>query len=121
MKSLLNTAAVVTAAIALGGCPNKRREPVPGPQSAAAPGMPTSSDGRDDASPRDAGAAGPRWYKPPGWACSTTGRAGGPSTRGLPAETREVDGMNSGNPSGCDPMATLSRAAGTPAEGAETT
>ena len=50
MKSLLNTAAVVTAAIALGGCPNKRREPVPGPQSAAAHGMPTSSDGRDDAS-----------------------------------------------------------------------
>jgi len=58
MRSLLNTAAVVTAAIALGGCPNKRREPVPGPQSAAAHGMPTSSDGRDDASRRDAGADG---------------------------------------------------------------
>jgi hypothetical protein len=37
-------------------------------------------------------------------------------------ETREVDGMNSGKPSdGLASMATLSRAAGTPAEGAETT
>jgi len=121
MKSLLNTAAVVTAAIALGGCPNKRRQPVPGPQSAAAHTMPTSSDGRDDASRRDAGADGHRCYNPRGWACSTAVSAGDSSTRCLRAETREVDGMNSGNPSGCDPMATLSRAAGTPAEGAETT
>jgi hypothetical protein len=37
MKSLLNTAAVLTAAIALGGCPDKRPEPVPGPQSAVLP------------------------------------------------------------------------------------
>ena len=36
MRSLLNTAAVVTAAIALGGCPDKRPHRVPGPQSAPA-------------------------------------------------------------------------------------
>jgi hypothetical protein len=34
MKSLFITAAVVTAAIALGGCRGKRPQPVPGPQSA---------------------------------------------------------------------------------------
>ena len=60
MKSLLNTAAVVTAAIALGGCPNKRRQPVPGPQSPAAHSMPTSSRERDDPGRRDAGAGGHR-------------------------------------------------------------
>jgi hypothetical protein len=38
MKSLLNTAAILTAAIALGGCPDKRPEPLPGPQSTALPG-----------------------------------------------------------------------------------
>jgi hypothetical protein len=43
MKSLLNTAAVLTAAIALGGCPDKRPEPVPGPQSAAAAALPSSA------------------------------------------------------------------------------
>ena len=32
MRPLLRTAAVVTAAIALSGCPHKQ-EPVPGPQS----------------------------------------------------------------------------------------
>ena len=36
MKSLFITAAVVTAAIALGGCRGKRPQPVPGPQSAQA-------------------------------------------------------------------------------------
>jgi hypothetical protein len=34
MKSLFITAAVVTGAIALGGCRGKRPQPVPGPQSA---------------------------------------------------------------------------------------
>jgi hypothetical protein len=34
MKSLFITAAVVTAAIALGGCRGRRPQPVPGPQSA---------------------------------------------------------------------------------------
>ncbi len=38
MRSLFITAAVVTAAIALCGCPYHRQQPVPGPQSAAAPG-----------------------------------------------------------------------------------
>jgi hypothetical protein len=38
MKSLLTTAAVVTAAIALCGCPYHRQQPVPGPQSSATPG-----------------------------------------------------------------------------------
>jgi len=42
--------------------------------------------------------------------------------RCLRGETREVDGMNSGKPSGdFHPMAILSQAAGAPAEGAETT
>ena len=36
MRSLLITAAVVTAAIALGGCPYHPQQPLPGPQSAAA-------------------------------------------------------------------------------------
>lgn len=36
MKALLHMAAVVIAAIALGGCPDKRPEPVPGPQSTPA-------------------------------------------------------------------------------------
>jgi hypothetical protein len=47
MRSLLNTAAVVTAAIALGGCPDKRPEPVPGPQSTPAQSTPTSGEARD--------------------------------------------------------------------------
>ena len=34
MRSLFITAAAVTAAIALGGCRDKRPQPVPGPQSA---------------------------------------------------------------------------------------
>ena len=55
MRSLLNTAAVVTAAIALGRCPNKRPEPVPGPQSAPAQSAPTS-DERDDNTRRTASA-----------------------------------------------------------------
>lgn len=59
MRSLLMTAAVVIAAIALGGCPNKRREPVPGPQSAPAQSAPTSNE-RDDDSQRTAGTRGHR-------------------------------------------------------------
>ncbi len=42
MKSLFVMAAVVTAAIALGGCRGKRPQPVPGPQSAAIHSAPTS-------------------------------------------------------------------------------
>jgi len=107
MRSLLVTAVVVSAAIALGGCPGKPPQHVPGPQSRAAL----------------AAAAAPRAAATirRGWACSTAVSAGDSSTRCLRAETREVDGMNSGKPSGSSPMAILSRAAGTPAEGAETT
>jgi len=54
MRSLLMTAAVITAAIALGGCPHKRPQPVPGPQSAPAQSAPTSNE-RDDASRRTRG------------------------------------------------------------------
>jgi hypothetical protein len=54
MKSLFITAAVVTAAIALGGCRGKRPQPVPGPQSAPAHSAPTSSTGRDDDTQRTA-------------------------------------------------------------------
>ena len=60
MRSLFITAAVVTAAIALAGCPNKRREPVPGPQSPAAHSVPASSDERDDDSRRDTSTGGHR-------------------------------------------------------------
>lgn len=60
MRSLLMTAAVVTAAIALGGCPRKRpQQPVPGPQSAPAQSAPTSNE-RDDDSRRTAGTRGHR-------------------------------------------------------------
>ena len=33
MRSLLIMAAVAAAAVVLNGCPNKKPEPVPGPQS----------------------------------------------------------------------------------------
>ena len=59
MRSLLMTAAVITAAIALGGCPKKRPQPVPGPQSAPAQSAPTSNE-RDDDSRRTAGIRGHR-------------------------------------------------------------
>ena len=59
MKSLFITAAVVTAAIALGGCPGKRQRPVPGPQSARAQSAPTSRSGRDDDTRRTAASGGP--------------------------------------------------------------
>jgi hypothetical protein len=40
MRSLLITAAVVTAAIALGGCPYHRQQPpVPGPQTSVTPAL----------------------------------------------------------------------------------
>src|ERR1700719_108486 len=58
MKSLFMTAAVVTAAIALGGCPGKRQRPVPGPQSARAQSAPTSRSGRDDDTRRTAASGG---------------------------------------------------------------
>jgi hypothetical protein len=58
MKSLFMTAAVVTAAIALGGCPGKRQRPVPGPQSAPAQSAPTSSNERDDDAQRAAATRG---------------------------------------------------------------
>jgi predicted small lipoprotein YifL len=54
MKSLFMTAAVVIAAIALGGCPDKRPEPIPGPQSARAESAPTSTNERDDDTRRTA-------------------------------------------------------------------
>ena len=59
MRSLLMTAAVITAAIALGGCPHKRPQPVPGPQSAPAQSAPTSNE-RDDDNRRTAGTRGHR-------------------------------------------------------------
>jgi hypothetical protein len=60
MRSLLMTAAVVTAAIALGGCPHKRPQPVPGPQSAAAHSVTTSTNERDDVGRRSASTRGHR-------------------------------------------------------------
>jgi len=58
MKSLFMTAAVVTAAIALGGCPGKRQRPVPGPQSAPAESAPTSGTERDGDTRRTAATGG---------------------------------------------------------------
>jgi hypothetical protein len=43
MRPLLRTTAVVTAAIALTGCPNPK-EPVPGPKSAAERGVTAVSE-----------------------------------------------------------------------------
>jgi hypothetical protein len=110
MKSLLIAMAVATAAIGLEACPDSR--PIPSPRSVPASGT-ASILGLVGAQQAVTIARG--------WACSTAVSAGDSSTRCLRAETREVDGMNSGNPSGGHPMATLSRAAGAPAEGAETT
>jgi hypothetical protein len=55
MRSLLVTAAVAGAAFALGGCHNKRPEPVPGPQTAHAQQRAQSPAPRDaaDGAPRD--------------------------------------------------------------------
>jgi len=58
MKSLFMTAAVVTAAIVLGGCPGKRQKPVPGPQSAPAQSAPTSSNERHHDTQRTAASGG---------------------------------------------------------------
>jgi hypothetical protein len=65
MRSLLNTAAVVTAAIALGGCPDKRREPVPGPQSTPTQSAPTSEDAHSSKPPtvRTHGASEISWFQ----------------------------------------------------------
>jgi hypothetical protein len=120
MRVLPIEAAIVALALLLGGCHSKKSEPLPGPQSTLDARNPaamnaalelTSAAGRADA-----------LLQLPRWACSTAVSAGDSSMRCLRVETREVDGMNSGKPSGVHaPMATLSRAAGTPAEGAETT
>ena len=66
MKSLFMTAAVVTAAIALGGCPGKRTKPVPGPQSAPAHSAPTFTNERDDDTQRNA-ATGSRGVSEISW------------------------------------------------------
>jgi hypothetical protein len=58
MKSLFITAAVVTAAIALGGCRGKRPQPVPGPQSAPVLSAPAFSNQRDDDTQRGAATDG---------------------------------------------------------------
>ena len=63
MKSLLNTAAILTAAIALGGCPDKRPEPVPGPQSTA---LPSAASARSPEAQRSApshGASEISWFQ----------------------------------------------------------
>jgi len=57
MKSLFMTAAVVTAAIALGGCPGKRQKPVPGPQSA------TADDTQRNAATRGHGVSEISWFQ----------------------------------------------------------
>jgi hypothetical protein len=46
MRSLFITAAAVIAAIALSGCPKKRPQPVPGPQSTREDATRTATTGR---------------------------------------------------------------------------
>ena len=61
MRSFFITATVATAALALGGCQDKRRpEPVPGPQSAAAR-VPAAHVA--DGEPADSGASEISWFQ----------------------------------------------------------
>jgi hypothetical protein len=63
MKSFLVTVAVATAALALGGCQDKRRpEPIPGPQSTPAHGTAALMDIPQHASKR-AGASEISWFQ----------------------------------------------------------
>ena len=63
MRSFLNTAAVVTAAIALAGCPDKRPEPVPGPQSTPGRSSPSSGDAHASKDHAAAGASEISWFQ----------------------------------------------------------
>jgi hypothetical protein len=69
MRGLLTTAAVLAAALALAGCPNRQQQPVPGPRSA------TASAAQPATVPRDA---------PP--------RAGSVEERGTPDEINWFQG-----------------------------
>jgi hypothetical protein len=61
MRSFFITATVATAALALGGCQDKRRpEPVPGPQSAAVP-MSAARLAADEVD--DSGASEISWFQ----------------------------------------------------------
>ncbi len=51
MRALLTAVAVLAAALALGGCPNRQQQPVPGPRSA-----PTAAT-RPGAAPRSSAPA----------------------------------------------------------------
>jgi hypothetical protein len=63
MKALVHTAVVVTAAIALGGCPDKRPEPVPGPQSSPAK-TPSSGMAHESSTPgRGQGVSEISWFQ----------------------------------------------------------
>jgi hypothetical protein len=61
MGSLLRVAAIVAGALVLSGCPDRRPQPVPGPQSPPAGGA-VSARPADvaDARAASAGGAGPR-------------------------------------------------------------
>ncbi|TLY59919.1 MAG: hypothetical protein E6K52_11110 [Gammaproteobacteria bacterium] len=67
MRSLWVTAAVLAAALAVDGCKQKKREPVPGPQ--ARPGTTAQARARaagDDSDPhrtRHGGASGISWFQ----------------------------------------------------------
>jgi hypothetical protein len=39
MRALLSTVAVVVIGLALGGCPNRQQQPLPGPKSATVTGL----------------------------------------------------------------------------------
>jgi hypothetical protein len=68
MRSLLNIAVVVTAAITLTGCPDRKPRPVPGPQSAlahspATAGSTATADDAASAASREAGASEISWFQ----------------------------------------------------------
>src|SRR5262252_750751 len=63
MRSLLITAVAATAAVVLAGCPKKKPEPVPGPQSAPAHSRATATSARHDAARDDHGVSEISWFQ----------------------------------------------------------
>ena len=108
MRSLLITVALAVTATMLAGCRNKKPEPVPSPQSALVQRT-TAARSAHTATIAALGPVAQRLVQ-------------GTHRRGAFAwKHAKWTGRIQGNLRETDPMAILSRAAGTPAEGAETT
>jgi len=66
MRSLWVTAAVLAAALAVDGCKQKKREPIPGPQArpgTAAQGHARAAGDDSDHRTRHVGASGISWFQ----------------------------------------------------------